>query len=317
MASQGPDTASASPAQAESMPITRFLHVESFTQPHNTARRVATPPNPAQCIVPTPPNEPSEELLERALKAVKDEMDMIYREPPRPEDMRVDAVYEGCLRFQRSIEGNLSGDNLSHHRRRVLELVDGLRWRFRIQERFYDAMTRLVAQDLLDPNALSSGIDWDEASNDVETLVAFLEAFEMPRECCDMAKGQLRGSFHAPVRWMARIVLRAAGDVDAVVAFMVTDRVLGAFDRDYADAVFVHGEEIQLGVEQGKVNALMLPAAFAFWLPRNFDGGAESQWEHRYQSAVKAYETLFGENAWGDVEEIGDMSAWQRPNDSR
>ena len=297
MASQAPGTASASP---ESMPITRFLDVESFTQSHDTARRVVTPPNPAQSIVPTPNDEPSEELLELALKVVIDEMDMIYREPPRPEDMRVDAVYEGCLRFKRSIEGRLSGDNLNHHRRQVLELVDGLRWRFRIQEPFYDVMNRLVAKDLLNPAALHSGIEWEERSDDVMLLVAILQCFEVAEQCSDRGNDRLRGSFDGPVDWLARIILRATTDVNAVLRFIITSRILGAFDKDHANAI-VADMGNQLHVKQGKVNAPMLPAPFAFWLPRNLDDTAESQWEHRCQSAIKAHETLFGKNSWGGI----------------
>lgn len=63
---------------------------------------------------------------------------------PRPEDMMVDLAYEGCLRFKRSIRARLSGDDLNVYRRQVSELINGLEWRFRIQEPFYDAMTCLV-----------------------------------------------------------------------------------------------------------------------------------------------------------------------------
>lgn len=104
--------------------FTDYVEV-SFTQTQNTACRVVTPPNLAEPIVSTPTTQPSEELLELALKLVKDEMDMTHRDPPRIEDMRFDSAYEGCLGFKRSIKGRLSGDNLNLYRRQVLELVDG------------------------------------------------------------------------------------------------------------------------------------------------------------------------------------------------
>ena len=116
--------------------------------------------------------------------------------------MRVDSAYEGCLGFKHSIRGRLSGDNLNL-RRQVSELMNGLKWQFRIQDPFYDVMTCLAAKKLQNPDALHSDIEWKEQSKDVLVLISISQDLEVAEQCSAMGMDQLHGSFHGPVGWLA------------------------------------------------------------------------------------------------------------------
>lgn len=116
--------------------LTRFTDVLfadyvafSFDQTGNTARRVITPPNPAQ---PTTSSRPAEGLpwdsLQKAREVIDKEMSLIDRYPPELGDMRFDSVYEECCRFEVSVRGGWNSNNTRIYSRMVRQIAEGLRW---------------------------------------------------------------------------------------------------------------------------------------------------------------------------------------------
>ena len=291
--------------------ISRFIDVLftdyvdlSFSQANQTARRVITPNNPA--LPPIVDTNRTAENFEATERVLKSQFSLIDTDHPFIDDCRLTERFYTGLSFKKN--HRMVGSELSRYCKIVADQLEGLRWRFRVQEPFWFTLEALANKDLLKLEKLQSPIIWDETSDAIEGVALLLEGFQLIRQCVDMEASGFEGSFRAPVRWLTVLLVRCGTDIQKTFEFLMTTRILGGFDEDHFHSVGKMILDYSDHKTQGKQPAKpsrMIPV-YGFWLPQRFDNLKEfsRKWNKRYSQNLWAYEACFGRSSWGDYSDI-------------
>lgn len=189
----------------------------------------------------------------------------------------------------------------------IAEVVNAMRWRFRVQENFYLLAQGLDDAGLIDMElAVSKPIDWHHPGKRVSEVGRLLYGFALAEECAEASHDVgLCGRFDVPITWLAVLMARTCTDMGGAVEFIKTSGLLGGYDRSYAKGldldpftVFSDGKAA-VGGEKG-----CLPQ-FAFWLPQGQAGWLQG-FRKRYQSLAGRCEEC--RPGWWDE----DKMLWQQ-----
>lgn len=199
---------------------------------------VLTPSNPAKPVAGSfSSGIVSFEALDTAATTLDGELSLTSLDPPQARDTSFASAYLNAQGYRGSIRGKWTKQEHAIYTWRIRGLIDGLRWRYRIQEPFYLMLDYLVCRDLLQPGTLQAGIDWDHTSPELESLVQVLGCFKIGQDCREVIhedpEGRfesLRDYFEAPVYWLAHVILRAATDLPSILENLNTSGLLGVFD---------------------------------------------------------------------------------------
>ena len=291
--------------------ISRFIDVLftdyvdlSFSQANQTARRVITPNNPA--IPPTVDTNITAENSEVIEGVLEGEFSLIDTDHPFIDDCRLIEGFYTDLHFKK--KHRMVGSNLSWYYKGLTDQLEGLRWRFRIQEPFWFTLEALANKDLLKLEKLQSPIIWDETSDAIEGVALLLEGFQLVRQCVDMEASDFEGSFRAPVRWLTVLLVRCGTDILKTFEFLMTTQILGEFDEDHLYSVgkmVLDCSDHEAREKQPAKPSKMIPV-YGFWLPQSFDDLEEfsRKWKKRYIQNWWAYEACFGIGSWGNYSDI-------------
>ena len=288
--------------------ISRFIDVLftdyvdlSFSQASQTARRVVTPTNPA--LTPSTNTNMIGENLQIAEGVLESEISLVDTYHPYVDDLRVVSAFFGKLNFKKN--HRMVHSDLSKYSMKVAEQLKGLRWRFRVQEPFWFTLEALANKDLIRLENLHSPVFWHETSEAIDGVALLLQSFKLVQECVTLDGPGLEGSFHAPVMWLAVLLVRCGTDIQKTFEFLMTTRILGEYDEVHFESI----EELVLDFkapEKQSARPLNEIPTYGFWLPQSFDnlGGFARSWNQRYTKIRWTYEACFGMDSWGDCSDI-------------
>ncbi|KAK3171489.1 hypothetical protein OEA41_003573 [Lepraria neglecta] len=290
--------------------ITDFVDY-SFTSGTQTARRIITPSNPAITPPRAQPVAPlSDDHLTPIIETVRSELSFINDELPEPDDARLCQAFHESQYFLTSRGQRLIDEDAVKYSNFVRRQLEALRWRFRVQEPFYHAMEALVNKDLLSIKEIRKGPLKFRMTEGTAGITTVLRSFSVMQACLDDSSNDLQGLFPAPVMWFAALIQRACTDIQGIMSFLLTTKILGELDQDYFESIADYCHEFSVSVDEESIPSEEarkphLPA-YAFWLPQDFRSGREFaiSWERRYSNAKRIYEGCFGEGSWGDDSEI-------------
>ena len=293
--------------------ISRFIDVLftdyvdlSFSQANQTARRVITPTNPALPPTANTDTNMTAENLEATEGALESEFSLVNTDTPFPEDLRMVSEFYGTAHFKKN--HRMVGSDLVKYGKMMADQLEGLRWRFRVQEAFWFALEALANKDLLGLEYLHSPITWNMTSPAVRGVALLLESFQLVKECVAMEGPELEGSFRAPVMWLAVLVVRCGTEIQKVFEFLVTTRILGDLDEAHLlalDKVIIPGSDYKAPEKLPAKQSEEL-RVYGFWLPQSFDNlqGFQRNWGKRYSRIWHVYRLCFGTGSWGDCSDI-------------
>ena len=221
--------------------VSRFIDVLftdyvdlSFSQANQAARRVITPTNPAP--PPTANTNMTSENLQATEGVLESEMSLVETDDPIVQDCYCVEAYYNNLYFKKTHK--MIGADLSRYGGRLAAQLEGLRWRFRLQELFWFAVEALANKDLLKlENIHSPIVFWDEASEAIQGVYQILNSFKLVQQCDTMTAPGLEGSFPAPVTWLTVLLVRCGTDIQKTFEFLMTMRILGEFDEAHFNSV--------------------------------------------------------------------------------
>lgn len=248
------------------------------------------------------------ENLEAAEGALESEFSLVDTDMPFHDDMRMVSAFYGTAHFKKT--HRLVGSDLVKYGKMMAKQLEGLRWRFRVQEPFWFALQALANKDLLKLEDLHSPVifTWDKTTPAVREVAELLESFQLVKECVTMQGPGLEGSFRAPVMWLAVLIVRCGTENQKIFEFLVTTRILGDPDEAHLlaiDKVVLSGSGYKVAEELPAKQSEEL-REYGFWLPQIFDNlqGFQKNWEKRYGRIWRVYELCFGTDSWGDCSDI-------------
>ncbi|KAI4184864.1 MAG: hypothetical protein L6R41_004470 [Letrouitia leprolyta] len=278
---------------------------QSFTQTHNAARRVITPPNPAQ-LVNQPTVAASLENLRAVAGVIELELLATHNNPEEPGDTRIAQAFHDSEYFRKSDNRKFTAAKLKTYTEMILPIMQALRWRMRIQEPFFLAFDDLLSKDLFRMDDLVNGVPFSQKSRDLDSLVTLLQAFEVMRDCCGLDRSDLLGFFSAPVEWFVHLILRSATDGNLVLSHCLNTAIFGKLSKEWLQYVEDDTKrDYTIGSGPIKEKEPSTLPAFAFWLPRSFESMEtynefRKEFLGRYNRAANAYEKCFGKGSWGE-----------------
>lgn len=245
--------------------------------------------------------------LQVATQLLEHEMSLIYNECPHPQDLRVVSAYYGSVHFRETRE--MEGPDLTRYQDMIAEQLQGLRWRYRIQESFWFALEALTNEGLLNLARITSPIACGNIPADIWEIAAVLECFETVQGCMSLESDELEGSFQAPVMWFAMLVRRCSVDIYKTLDYLFTTGLFGDLDESHVESIdwtvqnhtgSITNAEVPMAYDDGKLPAM------GFWLPQTFDdsSGFGQRWHQSYSQTVRVYENWFGVGSWGDWSDV-------------
>ena len=216
--------------------------------------------------------------------------------------------YLGCMSYWKKLPNCRLGSQ--QYTKAMIEHVGAVKWRFRMQENFYFAMVSLANKNLLRLNTLRSPLCWSVLSEDIDPIWDMLLCFERVEQCQAVNAQGLDGSFTAPERWLAMLILRTCTDVTTLFEVLVTTKLLGEFNFEEFDQCIMAPIPIEEHRPEILPEHYRVKPNYCFWLPTAFGGANDrnwaQQWRQRYYRARNMYETYFGTGSWGDASMMED-----------
>lgn len=266
----------------------------SFSNAPRRARRVLSPPS-----IPQPPQPAgihlSSSQYEAACAVVEDEISLIDSDYPDPDDMWLtEKWFIKWTTQQRRDEA-------------ILRIVNGLAYRFIVQERLFLVMEDLISQNLMRINSIYAPIELTgtpEFSTSVNTVIAVLNCFKLPCDCLNQNTTLPDRKFESAIWWLAVVISRSCTDWELVVQRWMAFHLLGEPDKAQFNRLLRRRLEInhdtQAGIPAG--NLLRNPR-LGFWLPHGrkleeFIG----PWLSRYEKLKRTHYEITGRGWPGDPE---------------
>jgi hypothetical protein len=263
----------------------------SFDRAPVRARRVLTPPNEALRIERQQRSHPPLPLSSYAAAEVvlRREMEAIDTDWPDAADM---GILDELLSLGRFPE--------PRKHRAVEELVRALSYRFRFQEEIFVIAESLMHLGLLSHQALYQPMDLSRLTPSISTVVSGLKCFDYVAEAMSFNRGELSGSFDAPVIWLATVIVRSCTDWTRILDRLVTIQRLGNLDQVRIANFTSTGPRFTINAREGEAEKVEAPQ-YGIWLPhgvlmKDFAGPFLA----RYCAVKETYEDMVGEDSWGD-----------------
>jgi hypothetical protein len=184
--------------------------------------------------------------------------------------------------------------------RAVEELVRALSYRFRFQEEIFVIAESLMHLGLLSHQALYQPMDLSRSTPSISTVVSGLQCFDYVAEAMSFERGELSGSFDAPVIWLATVIVRSCTDWTRILDRLVTIQRLGNLDQVRVATFTSKGPRFTINAREGEAKEVVAPQ-YGIWLPhgvlmKDFAGAFLA----RYCAVKETYEDFLGEGSWGD-----------------
>jgi hypothetical protein len=268
-------------------------------------QNILTPQNEASALLPrsatnlgknTSANWEEEEFL-AASAMIGNEMGLIQTDYPTPGDHAV-------------TERWFSNHPIppQHKTRNIVQLVQALAYRFKIQEQYLVVAEYLIQQELLSIDALYSPMDLIKYTPSVIAVMEALQCFSSVQECMDFRDGTLGKRFEAPAMWLAIVIVRSCADWTRILNRLITIKMLGELDSNCVNEISRRRLKFTVNPREAEMKEVESPQ-LGFWLPHGIkirDFCVE--WSARYLSVKAAYEGLIGET-WPDYSILEDAVA--------
>ena len=121
--------------------------------------------------------------------------------------------------------------------RTIVQLVQALAYRFKIQEQFLVAAENLIQLELLSIDALYTPMDLFLDTKSVTTVLEALQCFSYVQECMNYLEDILGKPFEAPARWLATVIVRSCADWTRILNRLITIKTLGELDSDHVKEI--------------------------------------------------------------------------------
>jgi Peptidase C13 family len=266
----------------------------TFSEAPVRARRILSPQNEARNLLPRSAtnlgDKKSADWEEEFLAAsamIESEMGLINTDYPTDGDHAVTNRW-------------FSKERVSPQQKtkNIVQLVQAIAYRFKVQEQFLVVAEYLIRQELLSIDALYPPMNLFKYTASMTTVLQALECFSSVQECMDR-EDILGKPFEAPVLWLAAVIVRSCADWTRILDRLITIKMLGELNSDLAEEI--SRQRLKFTVNPGEAEAEEAESPqLGFWLPHGIKIRDFSvKWGARYLSVKAAYEGLIGD-IWPD-----------------
>ncbi|KAL9597066.1 MAG: hypothetical protein Q9219_005395 [cf. Caloplaca sp. 3 TL-2023] len=276
------------------------------------ARRVLllTGSIPTPLVAPAISEPINREAIPEALSLIKAEFALTLEEKGSPQDGYVlGKFYTAKYQYsKKQIQKHEFGP-------RIGQVMEILRFRFRVQESIFLLAELLMEKQLVDPATLHQGIHWDWQPSSWEMRASWLEAWSVARTCLGL-ESRGCGRFPSAITWLCSLIERSGSDEVKLASLLQSSRLLGSFDENkFADRLTPEG--IGIWDQDQKAESIQHLPQVGFWLPYDLKTpGVQGLSEHfakllpRYMRVRTTYEKCFGPGSWGDDSLFRDTMDW-------
>lgn len=266
----------------------------SFLNAPRRARRVITPPS-----IPQPPQSAGVALssvqYEAACAIIEQEIGLIDADLPDPDDMNLTENW-----FMKWTTRQLRDEAM-------VETVNGLAFRFIVQERLFLVMEDLINQGLVQIDSLYAPMELAGTpvySASVETIIAVLDCFTLGHDCLDRDTFVPDRKFESAIWWLAVVISRTCTNWELVVQRWMTFHLLGKPNETKFNGLLRRRLEISTNPEEAiPAGDLSGQPRLGFWLPHGTKvEGFVGPFLCRYGKMKHAYQEITGEGWPGDPE---------------
>src|SRR5271170_2212713 len=196
----------------------------TFSKAPVRARRVISSQNESLLLLRQPVrniNKITAAEFEAASDVISSEMSLIYTDYPLHGDFDV-------------TERWFSREHIppQYKAKAIVDVVQALAYRFKIQEQFLVVAERLIRTELLSIDALYTPMDLITYSPSVQTVLEALQCFPVGQVCMDHDSDLLGQEFLTPARWLAIVIVRSCADWTRILNWLCTIQMLGPPDID-------------------------------------------------------------------------------------
>ncbi|KAF3043992.1 hypothetical protein E8E12_004987 [Didymella heteroderae] len=236
-----------------------------------------------------------------ALNVVQKEFDLVSTLASHPRDMKMAEIMGVALSKERSVEVRMET---------IKELLQGLRWRFAMQERLIVLWDLLKERGFIDAEAIMRRMDLCESNPSVTAVEQAFFLFEYAHDFSDasvtgpkarFSSNSLFGRFEHAITWLAVLILRSgASNVAGAIRFTKETGLLGDFDLEAEielqedDFEFKGGRYLLCSDDAARPNdriGMILPHGESLqrWAAKTIN---------RYADLRRAYCEMFGPDSW-------------------
>ncbi len=178
----------------------------------------------------------------------------------------------------------------------IVQIVQALAYRFKIQEQFLVVVENLIWIELLSIDALYTPMNLSPngRSQSIRTVLEALQCFSFGQECMDYRPNLPGNRFEAPARWLATVIVRSCADWTRILNRLSTIQMLGASDSDRIRELRKKNLKFTVNSEESESKEVESPQ-FGFWLPHGMKIRDFCEtWSTRYLSVKDVYERVTG-----------------------
>jgi hypothetical protein len=285
-----PQVISDSPMTRLMMDIMHRDYVDiTFRDAPVRARRVLTPKNDALVLLSQPIPTSRRTIIaefEAASNVFHNEMGLINTDWPHPDDIGITTDWINRYRAP-----NRAG--------KMIQLVQALAFRFKIQEYFLITVEYLIRLELLSLDALYIPMNLSTLTPSVQSVIEALQCFSFAQECMSRAGDSLAQPFESPVKWLATVIVRSCADWTRIFNRLCTVQMLGAPIDELVTSLSEKRLRFTVNLDEAK-DAEVETLLCGFWLPHGIKiKDFCKTWSVRYLSMIATYEGVT-KNKWPD-----------------